>query len=251
MKVILEKELPGRLDGIELDMQDGSGAKQAIKRKIIRTHLKGKKILDIGCGEGEVSMGIGEVTGVDISGPRLEKARQNGLKTIKADVCNIPLHETFDAVIVADLIEHMQRPYDLLIEANRLLKDGGQLFIETPNALNFMRFLQLLFNEKAREESPNHLFLLDRISLTEMLARTDFEIDKIYYYGFTFPGWRFVTAKLSKSGYSHKTRKYIVKTSEKKDLDKMSFMSKFGWFLGRCFKPFAYSLLIVAHKKGH
>ncbi|MBU4353013.1 MAG: methyltransferase domain-containing protein [Nanoarchaeota archaeon] len=249
MKVVLPEDLPNRLDGIELDMQDGFGAKQSIKRTIIKKNLKGKKILDIGCGEGEVSMGLGDITGVDVSEPRLKIARENGLKTVKADVCKIPLNEQFDAVIVADLIEHMQRPYDLLMEANRLLKPKGQIFLETPNALNFMRFLQLLFREKTREESPNHLFLFDRISLTEMLLRTDFVIDKIYYYGFTFPGWRFLTARLGKGKYSNKTKKYKVKTRNK-NLDKLSLISKVGWVLGRLFKPFAYSLLIVAHKKG-
>lgn len=252
MKVVLPNDLPKRIDGIELDTQDSTGMKQAIKRKIIKDNLKegNIKILDLGCGEGEISIGLGNVTGVDISEPRLEIAKKNGVRTIKADVCKVPLNETFDAVIITDIIEHMQRPYDLLIEASRLLKPGGQLFLETPNALNFMRFLSLIFKEKTREESPNHLFLFDRISLTEMLLRTDFIIDKINYYGFTFPGWRFLTAKLTKSNYDKESKKYKKKENHKKDIDKVSFVGKVGWMLGRIFKPFAYSFLIVAHKKG-
>ena len=239
MKTILPDVLPNRIDGIETEEQIGSGTLQSVKREIIKKHLKGQKILDLGCGAGDISKGLGDVTGVDVSEKRLAQAAKNGLKTIKADVCNVPLNEQFDAVLLTDIIEHVQRPYDLLMGAHRLLKPGGQLFLETPNAMNFARFLNLVFSPKTREESPNHLYLFDRISLTEMLTRTDFIVDKIHYIGFTFPGWRSVTDVAVKAAGKDKKRKE----------GKLSMVSRVGWFLGKVFKPFAYTLILVAHKK--
>lgn len=227
-----------RLDGIELDEQVGTGSKLAVKRMYIKKHLKPGKVVDLGCGNGLVSFDFGDVTGVDISEARLKQAEKNGLKVKKADVLNTGLPDgEYDVVVATDLIEHMQRPYDLLLEANRLLREEGQLFLETPNAINFERFLSLAFKEKTREESPNHLYLFDRISLTEMLTRTDFKIDKIYYVGFTFPGWRWLMKKLAK------------KKPGKPKPDKIGLVGKFGIITGRLFKPFAYSFVITAHKE--
>ena len=229
-----------RLDGIELDLQEGIGSKTAIKRAIIKKSLKTGRILDLGCGNGLVSKDLGKVTGVDISPARLSQARRNGLKTIKADVLNTKLPAGyFDAIIATDLLEHMQRPYDLLIECNRLLREGGQLFLETPNALNLERFIRLIFYQESREESPNHLFLFDRISLTEMLTRTDFKIDKINYIGLNFPGWRELIRLFI----------YNYEPKENDNEQKVGIINKLWWLLGQIFSPFAYSLLIVAHKE--
>lgn len=228
-----------RLDGIELNEQHGAGYKLALKRSVIRKHIKPGRTLDLGCGNGLVSMGFGDVTGVDISDTRLSQAKENGLRVVNADVLNTGLKNGhYDTVIVTDLIEHMQRPYDLLLECNRLLREGGQVFLETPNALNFERFIKLLVVPTAREESPNHLFLLDRISLTEMLTRSDFEIDKIYYFGFTFPMWRKLVKVIAKN-----------KAQGPVNPDKIGLMSKIMLLLGGVFKPFAYSMMIVAHKR--
>jgi 2-polyprenyl-3-methyl-5-hydroxy-6-metoxy-1,4-benzoquinol methylase len=229
-----------RLDGIELDSQEGTGQKLAIKRAIIKQNIRYGRILDLGCGNGLVSKDMGNVTGVDISPARLAQASRNGLKTLKADVLDTKLPAGhFDVVIATDIIEHMQRPYDLLIECNRLLREGGQLFLETPNAINLERFLRLLFYRESREESPNHLFLFDTISLTEMLTRTDFEIDKINYVGLNFPGWRKLIKIFNK-------KKEAENGSEEL---RISTINKLWWLCGRIFKPFAYSLIIVAHKQ--
>lgn len=231
-----------RLDGIELDVQYGTGSKLAVKRMLIKRHLKPGKVLDLGCGNGLVSYDFGDVTGVEISMLRANQAEEL-IKVKRADVLNTGCKTgSFDVVVACDLIEHMQRPYDLLLEANRVLREGGQLFVETPNALNFERYLKLVFNEQAREESPNHLFLFDRISLTEMLTRTDFKIDKIYYIGFTFPGWRWLMKKLARPGLH-----YFGNELDK--ANKVGMIGKIGLVTGSLVKPFAYSLLIVAHKE--
>ena len=55
---------------------------------------------------------------------------------IQADI-NKPLplkNNSFDIVIMRDVIEHLLRPYDTLLEVKRVLKPNGFLKLTTPNA---------------------------------------------------------------------------------------------------------------------
>ncbi len=53
------------------------------------------------------------------------------------DAVSVPVEDgTFDAVICAELLEHVLRPVDVLCEACRLLKPGGVLLLTAPFHVN-------------------------------------------------------------------------------------------------------------------
>lgn len=110
----------------------------------ISSHIKlGSKILDIGCGVGDIlnvnaekiEIGIG----FDITSTNALICKKN-LKIFKnihigiSSAESIPIKDnSVDHVIMADVIEHVSDPLSSLKEINRILKPGGQLILTTPN----------------------------------------------------------------------------------------------------------------------
>ena len=103
---------------------------------------KRARVLDIGCGNGSLTAAWAKrewvVTGVDLS--------ESGIAQAKASHTNIAFHRMpagpeliehfgegyFDAIVSAEVVEHLYAPRDLARCAFRLLKDGGVLILTTP-----------------------------------------------------------------------------------------------------------------------
>jgi 2-polyprenyl-6-hydroxyphenyl methylase/3-demethylubiquinone-9 3-methyltransferase len=103
---------------------------------------EGARVLDIGCGNGSLTAawakGGWDVTGVDLS--------ESGVAHAKASYPNIAFHKmaagpelvehfgegSFDAIVSAEVVEHLYSPRDLTQSAFRLLKGGGILILTTP-----------------------------------------------------------------------------------------------------------------------
>ena len=106
--------------------------------------FKGKKVLDIGSGEGFGSyffyLGGARVTGVDLA-PEVVKYSQEkynfeGVEFQLADATCLPFeNETFDFVVGMDLIEHVPDVEALSREVRRVLKPSGAAYMLTPNCL--------------------------------------------------------------------------------------------------------------------
>jgi ubiquinone/menaquinone biosynthesis C-methylase UbiE len=108
--------------------------------------LKGKKILDIGCGFGAFLMyalekGAKEVSGVEVSEQDLKTAK-NSLKSKnvilkEGSAINLPFPDNyFDTVVSFEVLEHIPKNTELKMfsEINRVLKKGGILYLSTPYA---------------------------------------------------------------------------------------------------------------------
>lgn len=100
--------------------------------------LAGKDVLDVGCGTGRVSKiaigrGATSTTGIDTSGTMLDVARaQSGERSrwIRGDVCALPFEpSSFDVVICALTLGHVERLDVALREMNRVLKGAGNVLI--------------------------------------------------------------------------------------------------------------------------
>ena len=92
----------------------------------------GKKVLDLGCGTGNVASQLrntinADVIGVDASFPMLKVARDKSLEVICADIDNrqLPFHDgSFDTIIGAYVIHQIKNLTLMLSECYRVLRDG-------------------------------------------------------------------------------------------------------------------------------
>ncbi|MGV8083609.1 MAG: class I SAM-dependent methyltransferase [Coriobacteriia bacterium] len=92
------------------------------------------RVLDVGCGDGILSAdlvgaGVGEVTGLDIDAPVLERACSRhqglGIHWLHGDVADAPLQpESFDAVVSVAALHHMDATQALGRFAELVRPDG-------------------------------------------------------------------------------------------------------------------------------
>lgn len=105
----------------------------------------GQTILDCGCGRGFYlkmlrHLGGARLFGVDLELPYLRKAHRNTADLPAILVSNASIYElpfpdgTFDAVILSEILEHVERDVDALREVRRVLKPGGLALITVPHA---------------------------------------------------------------------------------------------------------------------
>lgn len=114
---------------------------QMIKRDRLRREIKKLKgsILDLGCGSGEYSLIMSKkknnlVTALDIvMSPEFEKINSKNIKKIISDAHNLPFEDnSFDACLIADVLEHVKDSGTILSEVRRVLKPDGILVINMP-----------------------------------------------------------------------------------------------------------------------
>jgi 2-polyprenyl-3-methyl-5-hydroxy-6-metoxy-1,4-benzoquinol methylase len=104
-------------------------------------------VLDFGCGDGYLSYRLAKnghrVIGCDISMTSLRLAidqikKQNDSINITfiRNSENLPFpEEIFDFVVLADVIEHVPQPSEVLFNLHQVLKPGGRLLLSTPSRI--------------------------------------------------------------------------------------------------------------------
>ncbi len=104
--------------------------------------LEGARVLDVGCGVGayvdKVRGLTAEAFGVDIDGEKLARARRDkSIETLALAVSEqLPFPEnTFDAVLLLEVIEHVADDRQTIVEAQRVCKRGGSVLVFAPNRL--------------------------------------------------------------------------------------------------------------------
>jgi len=102
--------------------------------------LRGAAALDVGCGVGGTSAALArhgvDVIAVDHNPARLEAVGDlpEQIETKLADARDLPFpDDSFEIVILQDVIEHVVEPSAVLCEIRRVLVSGGILFLSTPN----------------------------------------------------------------------------------------------------------------------
>jgi len=109
----------------------------------LKKHLpQGATVLDVGCGNGIISRGIGaegfNVFGIDISDKAIEKALSlTKLPNVRFEQISaeqlVADGKRYDAVICSEVLEHLNQPEKLLQTLYQSLTDTGILIVTVPN----------------------------------------------------------------------------------------------------------------------
>jgi SAM-dependent methyltransferase len=99
----------------------------------------GERILEIGCGEDanlhHLRSAGARLYGVDFSPAKTAFARHaTDAQTVTADAARLPFADaTFDAILIRDVLHHVDDPGSVLREARRVLARHGRLTLLEPN----------------------------------------------------------------------------------------------------------------------
>lgn len=116
------------------------GAGQDRRLRLVQRHvsLEGATVLDIGCGIGTYVEKLQQIAaracGIDIDPARVRRGRAGGLAVAASE--RLPFVDgAFDAVLLNEVIEHVQDDVATLREACRVVRPGGHVIIYAPNRL--------------------------------------------------------------------------------------------------------------------
>jgi SAM-dependent methyltransferase len=95
-------------------------------------------LLDLGCAYGDFLAFAADagyrVTGIDLNPASAQLARERGFTVLTGDLRSLEVDQRFDAVTLWDVIEHVDRPVDVLAACRAVLRPGGLVFFHTGNA---------------------------------------------------------------------------------------------------------------------
>jgi 2-polyprenyl-3-methyl-5-hydroxy-6-metoxy-1,4-benzoquinol methylase len=151
------------------------------------------KILDIGCGQGQLGKLLidnlnADVCGIEIFQDNIEKASSVLTQTILGDIESMDLSiigKNYDYVIFSDSLEHLADPESVLKKAKTLLNTDGCLLISIPNVRNFRVTIPLLFNDSWEYTDEGlldktHLRFFTFTSIIKLLNKVGFDLEKYY-----------------------------------------------------------------------
>jgi SAM-dependent methyltransferase len=151
---------------------------------------RARLVLDLGCGIGAITGRIARlltdstVVGLDIERNGLgscELFDENRELFVQGDGLALPFaDETFDVVVVLEVIEHFDRPDPILGEIRRVLRNEGILLISTPNGRSITAHTgKLLFAVQGQRWNAwnlDHKVLYDPCKIREELIRSGFKV---------------------------------------------------------------------------
>jgi SAM-dependent methyltransferase len=111
----------------------------------LRPDKAGERVLDVGCGVGQV---VGRLTeagfeahGVDVSEPNIQRARQFSDRCQLYDGKRIPFPDAhFASVGALNVLEHVEEPEAFIVELVRVCQVGGKIVLSSPNFFRVLGF---------------------------------------------------------------------------------------------------------------
>lgn len=155
------------------------------------------KVLEIGCGGGGMIKAIKSyrpdltAVGCDISRDAITTAKKHpeGVSFVVGDIYHLPFaKESFDAVVVYDVLEHIDDPEKGMQEIQRVLKKNGIFHGYVPcegGLLTYTHWLYLL-GWKGKEQYAGHIQRLTGKSVVQMLKKFGFRVTQTAWSGHVF-----------------------------------------------------------------
>jgi len=112
---------------------------------------KSAKILDVGAANGGLllalrKLGYNSLTGMDPSPTCIHKMQSQGLKAVIGGIFSeVQINERFDCIVLSHVLEHLYDVRGGIKNLMSLLKDGGILYIEVPDAALYSQYFIVPF----------------------------------------------------------------------------------------------------------
>ncbi len=147
-----------------------------------------RRLLDVGCANGrflrllrDSGPSEWELVGVDFDEEAVADCRKAGFEAFATRVEDLPEKTgPFDAVIMLQLIEHVEDPVRIAERVFSLLRPGGAFILETPN-LGGWDYHIFRGRHWGHYHFPRHWNLFSTASLQRMLEAAGFEIERAEY----------------------------------------------------------------------
>ena len=139
----------------------------------------GNDVLEVGVGNGNL-IAVAQEMGYDVSAVEIAKqTAQNAanlldLPILCGDFLRMPEDRQYDMITMGDVLEHLRSPSEGMAKAYRLLKQGGVLWVSTPNYESAFTTMMKMNDPMWRE--PHHITYFSRKSLTRLAEQTGFQV---------------------------------------------------------------------------
>ena len=131
-------------------------------------HVSGK-VLDVGCGIGDMVRHRPQTTGVDVNPKAVAFCRSRGLDVHQMQPDRLPFSDgEFDGATLDNVLEHLARPEALLAEIRRVVKSGGRVVIGVPGECGFA-------------SDPDHKRSYSETELVSRLRGSGFELLHVFH----------------------------------------------------------------------
>lgn len=134
-------------------------------------HLRGR-VLDVGCGIGDMVSYRPQTVGVDVNPKAVAYCRSRGLTVHQMEPDRLPFPAAgFDAVVLDNVLEHLENPEPLLAEIHRVLRPGGTFLVGVPGEQGFA-------------SDPDHKRHYPEAALIRCLDSAGFEAARVFHQPF-------------------------------------------------------------------
>lgn len=183
-------------------------------RQITRQLPDGFRVLEVGCGTGNVLHGLreacqrGRVYGLDLHWQGLEFARrEDDAALVQGDAHHAPFGVGFDLVGLFDVLEHLEDERAVLTDLRGLLQPGGALLVTVPADPALWSYF---------DEAAHHVRRYQPQQLRERLEENGFRVEYLSPYMLaTYPAvrlgrWLAARASGYQAGESGETERQLV-----------------------------------------
>ena len=137
-------------------------------------YRRGGRWLDVGCGAGALMRAARNrgwaACGTEVAAGAAEAVRQDGFEVHVGELSALPLEaESFDVVSLVEVVEHVGDPRSLVLEAARLIRPGGAMYVTTPHGRGISA--RVLRSRWSAVAPPEHLQLFSVRGLEAVLAQ--------------------------------------------------------------------------------
>ena len=147
--------------------------------KFSKKSLSNFNILDLGCGGGLVCEPLARlganITGIDfvkqniIAAKKHAKKSNTNIEYLHQDINNLKFKKKYDAVLILEVLEHIENWKKIIINVKKLLKPGGKIIISTINRNFFSKLFAIFIAENILNWIPKKTHTYSKLIKPEEL----------------------------------------------------------------------------------